>query len=244
MQQAELNVVTRTVGLKSDVKKIRTQGLVPANVYGYNKKNVYCAFSDKEMRKIFTNDLSSNLIITLNSETAELKGKKVVLKSLERHPESWKILHADLYEIAFDKPLTVSLPVHYVGVPTGVKDGGGILQIIRRTVLVRALPGDIPESIEVNITGLALGGSLHIADAKFPEKLKILDSGEFTLVSVVEPEKEEAVVATAVAADGAAAAAGTAAAGATGAAAAAGTAAPAAGAKADAKGGKAEAPKK
>lgn len=244
MQQAELNVVSREVGLKSSVKKIRNSGLVPANVYGYGKKNAFCAFSDKEVRKIFNNDFSSNFILTLKSDAADLTGKKVVIKSLERNPETWKILHADFYEIAFDKPLTVSLPVHYVGTPTGVKDGGGILQIIRRTVQVRALPGDIPEKVDVNIAGLELGGSLHIKDAKFPEKLKILDSAEFTLVSVVEPEKEEVVVA-ATPAEGAAAAAGTAAATGTAAAAASGTAASAAGAKApDTKAAKAEAPKK
>ncbi len=237
MQQAQLKVVSRTIGAKSGVRKLRSEGLVPANIYSPGKKNAYCAFSERELRKIYNNDFDTNLVLTLETDTADLKGKKVIVKSLERDPVSWGLVHADLYEVSFDKALTVSLPLHFKGTAKGVKEDGGIFQVIRRTIRVRGLLADLPQFIEVDISELGLGESIHISECEFSDKLKVLDSGEFTLAAVVEAEKEE-VAAPVATAEGAAAAAGTgaAAAGGTAAAPAAGAAAPAAGAKpADAK---------
>lgn len=231
MQQVELSVQTRTTGEKGATKALRLKGLVPANIYGPGIKNAFCTFAEKELRSLLKGDLGSNYILELKSEDKSLNGKKVILKNVEREPVSWKLSHADLYEISFDRPMNVQIPVHYTGTPDGVKNDGGILQVVRRSILIRSLPGDIPDSIDVDISGLGLGKSLHIRDVKFSEKLKVLDSSDFTLVSVVEAAEEEAAVVTAVAAEGTATAAGTGAATAAATAAAAG----AAGDKKDAK---------
>ncbi len=201
MQTVELKVVKRDPTRRQHLKALRSSGLVPANFYGPGTKNLFFAFSEKEIRKLLNNDFSATKIITLESEDSELKGKKAVIKSVERDPLSWKLLHADLYEVSMTRPITVSLPIQLKGTPTGVKDSGGILNVLRRSIKVRALLGDIPEAVEVDISQVPLGGSVHIGDIKFSDKLKVLDSSEFTLVSVVEAEKEEAVAAAVVAPD-------------------------------------------
>ncbi len=193
MQTVELNVTSRNVGSRSSLRQLRSQGLVPANIYGPGAKNTFCAFSEKEIRKVFQNDFNSNFIIRLTTDQTDLEGKQVILKSLERDPVSWQLLHADLYEVSMNRPLTVSVPVHYNGTPEGVKVDGGILQVIRRSIKVKALPSDIPDFIDVDISALKINHSIHIRDIQPPAKLEILDSGAFTLVSVVEAEKEEVV---------------------------------------------------
>jgi large subunit ribosomal protein L25 len=240
MQTVELEVIARNTGVKGDTKRLRNKGMVPANIYGPGIQNKFCAFSERELRSALKGDLGTNSILNLKAQDSALNGKKVILKNLEREPLSWKLTHADLYEIAMDRPLTVQIPFHYTGTPEGVKNDGGILQVIRRSVQIKALPADLPEFIEVDISGVGLAKSLHIRDVKFSDKFKVLDSGDFTIVAVVEAAEEEvAVVAAAAEGEGAAAAAGTGAATAagtgTGAAAAAGTAAPAGDKKGDKK---------
>lgn len=227
MQQVELSVVSRATGEKSAIKKLRGQGMIPANIYGPGSENVFCSFSEREFRAALKNNLSSNCILNLKAQDGTLNGKKVILKNLEREPASWKINHADLYEVSMTRPLTVNVPLTYSGTPEGVKNEGGILQVIRRSVSIRALATDIPDSIDVDISALGLGDSLHVGEVKFSDKLKVLDDKKFTIVAVVEAEKEEVVeVAAAAPGEGAAAAAGTGAAAAgTGTAAASGTAA-------------------
>lgn len=233
MHQVQVNVVARQSGKKPDLKKLRADGLVPANIYGPGIKNETCALNEKELRKAFNNELEANLIIELNSDTPALKGKKVILKNISRSP-TWKMEHIDLYEISMNRPLSVSIPLHFKGTPAGVKNDGGILQVIRRSVRIQALPSDLPDFIEVDVSDMALNTSLHVSEIKVSDKVKVLDSGKFPIVSVNEPEKEE-VVAAAATAEGAPAGEG--------AAAAPSTAAPAATAAAPAA-GKEEAKKK
>lgn len=208
MLQAELPVFERVSGQKSKVKELRKNGLVPAVIYGPGIKNQSCTLSEKELKKVFKGDFGTNYILTLKSEVASLNGKRVVVKKLDRDPVKWSLDHVDFYEISLDRPLTVSVPLHFVGVADGVKNSGGILQVIRRSVKIRALPQDLPQAIEVDTSALAINQSLHLSDIKFDSKITVVDSLEFTIVSIVEPEKEEVVVAAAPA-EGAAAAAGT-----------------------------------
>lgn len=191
MKKAELSVVKRESNNKSYSRKLRNEGLVPAVVYGPGLKNQNCAFDSRSIHKIFQGSSYSNFILTLKSDEKTLDGKKVLLKEVSRDPLGWKPLHADLYEISMDRPLTVKIPIDFEGTPTGVKLDGGILQIVRRAVELRALPGDIPEKISLDISGLNIGDSFHVSDLNVGEKVTILDSEGYTLASVVEQEVEK-----------------------------------------------------
>lgn len=214
MHQIQVNVESRKAGSKATLKQLRSKGLVPANIYGPGVKTESCAVNEKELRTAFKNDLDANFIIELTSEAPSLKGKKVILKNISRSP-MWNIEHIDLYEISMSRPLSVKVPLHIVGTADGVKNEGGILQVLRRFVNIEALPNDLPDSIEVDVSEMKLNQTLHIGEIKISDKVKIVDSLKLAIVAVTEPEKEEApVVATAAegaapAGEGAAAAAST-----------------------------------
>src|SRR4051812_29315672 len=129
MQEVQLNVVSRTVGTKSSTKILRNKGMVPANIYGPGVKNEPCAFVEKDMRRLFNNDFARNYVLTLQSGATNLNGKRVLLRNLERDPVTWRLTHADLYEISFERPITVEVPLHFEGTAEGVKNSGGILQV-------------------------------------------------------------------------------------------------------------------
>ncbi len=245
MHSVQLNVVPRQPGSKQDIRRLRREGMVLANIYGPGVKTEACAFSEKELRAAFKNDLASAAIIEIQSAAAQLKGKKVILKTISRDP-MWKVDHIDLYEISMNRPLTVRVPLHIVGIADGVKNDGGILQVIRRNVLIQALPTQLPYFVEVDVSAMKLNESLHLRDVKMPANVKVMDSLDFTVVAVSEPEKEEVAAApvAAAAGEGTATATGTGAAAAPAAGAAAAGAAPAAGGKAPAAGAKKEPEKK
>jgi len=197
MKTAELKVQPRTAEHKSENKHLRAQGYVPANIYGPKVSNAFCAFDERDLFKLFKAHSSRNIIISLKSDAEHLEGKKVILKSLERDPVSWKPVHADFYQIDLSRPISVNVSLEFKGTPVGVKIGGGILQIIRRSIGIKALPEQVPESIEVNIEALELGDSLHVEDIKTPENVQITDELDYTVASIIEAEAEEEVPTTA-----------------------------------------------
>ncbi len=140
MEKAELKVITRNQDVRTESRRLRREGFVPANVYGYKTKNVVCAFEEKAIRKIFKTGFDTNMLLTLKSDSKEIDGKQVIVKGVERHPVKWSLTHADFFEVNNARPLTVKVPLKYVGVPAGVRLEGGIMQILRRTILVKALP--------------------------------------------------------------------------------------------------------
>jgi large subunit ribosomal protein L25 len=225
MHQVQIKAVERKAGEKSTLRKIRSEGLVPAMIYGPGASHATCAVNEKELRTAFKNDLEQNAIIELQSDSASLKGKKVVLKELSRSSVLWNLEHIDFYEISMNRPLKIRVPFHYTGTPDGVKNEGGVIQVLRRTIQIEGLPGELPDFIEVDISALKLNEALHINEINIPKNIKVIDNASIAIVSVMEPEKEEvATPAAAAAGEGAAAAAGTTA--------AAGAAAPAAAAPA------------
>ncbi|TVQ78821.1 MAG: 50S ribosomal protein L25 [Bradymonadales bacterium] len=208
MKTAEVNVTARTKAYKSEIRSLRRKGFVPANMYGPGLKNHEFAINEIEFRKSFGGGAGSNLLVTLKSESPELDGKRVILKQLERDPLTWRPMHVDFLEVAVDRPLTVSVPLEFKGTPKGVKLSGGILQIIRRSVEIRALPDHIPASITVDISELDLNETLHISDIQLPPSVELTDDPKYSMVSVSEMAEEEVVVAPAAATPEAAAADG------------------------------------
>jgi large subunit ribosomal protein L25 len=112
-----------------------------------------------------------------------------MLKDLQIDPLERRILHADFYEVAMDEMVTVEVPIHLVGKSEGVKLGG-ILEQVRRTIEVQCLPGDIPKGIDVDVSALMIGDSIHVRDLQL-EKVKIISDMGMTVATVVPPAAEE-----------------------------------------------------
>jgi large subunit ribosomal protein L25 len=230
---------------KGPARRLRAKGLIPAVIYGQKREPTHVAVDPAAVQKAIATPHKLNTLLTLQLDGTE---KRVLFREYEVDPVTRKLLHADFLEVDPAKPVKVEVPIVTTGKAEGVV-AGGILTVSAHEIVVEALPDHIPVQIEVDVTPLKIGGSVHIADVKMPQGVKIRFATNFTVAGVTAPEKEEVVAPAAVAgvpgavpAEGAAApAAGAApaAAGAAGAPAAGGAkgATPAAPAKADAKGG-------
>ena len=239
-----LNATQRDSRGKGPARRLRAQGLIPAVVYGGESGPAHVAVDPSFLMKAIETPHKFNTILTLKLDGAP--EKHVLFKEYEVDPVSRKLLHADFLEVKMDKPVRVRVPVETVGRAAGQAEGG-ILSLAAHDILVEALPGNIPVKIQVDVSGIKIGHSLHISEITPPEGCKFRYAANYVVAFVAVPEKEEVVTPVAAAAGAEGAAAAGAAAPAAGAAApaagaaAAGAAAPAAGAapaKGEAKGGK------
>ncbi len=184
---------------KEKAKKLRVKGLVPAVFYGPRSNPIPLVVDAKEFAKTLQTEAGENVLIDLDIRKGGQSERKVVMvKEIQNAPFEKIPLHTDFYEVAMDAMVTVEVPIHLLGKPEGTKVGG-ILEQVRRTIQIQCLPGDIPKSIDVDVTPLKIGDSIHVQDINV-EKAKILFDTNFTIVTVVPPMVEEKPVAEAVAA--------------------------------------------
>ena len=174
---------------KNAARRVRVAGKIPAVVYGAAQDAVAVTVDPKVITKILHSESGHNTIFDLNIEGG--KATKAMIVDWQNEPIKGKLLHIDLKRIAMDKLMRVSVPVQLVGVPVGVKSQGGIIEHVLREVEIECLPGDIPDHIDVDVSGLELHGVIHISDLPHSGKLKFLGE-ETATVAHVTIIKEEA----------------------------------------------------
>ena len=199
MERPVLGAEAREGVGKEKAKKLRVKGLIPAIFYGPRSNPIPLVIDAKEFAKTLQTEAGENVLIDLDIRKGDQSERKVVMvKEIQSAPFEKIPLHTDFYEVTMDVIVTVEVPIHLVGKPEGTKVGG-ILEQVRRTIQIQCLPGDIPKSIDVDVTPLKIGDSIHVQNISV-EKAKILFDTNFTIVTVVPPVVEEKPVAEAVAA--------------------------------------------
>ena len=194
MAQYQLAATVRDIKGKEAAKKMRRENNIPGVFYGPDSEPIMLSFKDGDLRKILKNAASENIIMGLQLETDKgTETKMVILKELQSDPLKDSYIHADFFEISMDKELTLNVPVVLVNTPVGVSNGG-ILQHVRRELTISCLPGSVVESIEVDVSGLEIGESLHIEDVVFPEGITTSQEGRLTIAVVNAPTVSEAEV--------------------------------------------------
>ncbi|MEI9476806.1 MAG: 50S ribosomal protein L25 [Deltaproteobacteria bacterium] len=190
MERPVLVVETREGLKKGNARKLRAKGLIPAVFYGPRSKTLPLVLDPKELSRALKTEAGANVLIDLDIRNADQLGRKVVMvKDIQLHPLQREILHADFYEVAMDEMVNVEVPIHLIGKSEGVK-AGGILEQVRRVIEIQCLPADIPKFIEVDVTALQIGDSIHVQSIQI-EKAKILAETNFTIATVVPPAAEE-----------------------------------------------------
>jgi large subunit ribosomal protein L25 len=181
-----LKAQPRTPAGKSEAKRLRRRGLVPAIAYGKGLPSTPIAVTPKEVAIILKSERGKNTVLEL-----DLDGKKLMamIRDFALHPVKRELEHVDFIEVKLDKPVDVEVPLFAIGKPVGVTKGG-VLRIVHRTVPVRCLPDRIPVKIEADVTHLELGQHVSTQDLKLPEGVSVQLPAEQTLVAVVAPEKE------------------------------------------------------
>jgi len=195
MEARSLVAHRRTGKGKEDARRLRHQGLIPAVVYGQRGETIPITLNPQQLSKVLREGAGERTLINLTIEGLQDGPitKTVILKEKQIDPLKRTWLHADLYTITMDEEIHVGIPVRIVGKSVGVVTQGGILEQVLREIEVKCLPADIPTSIEVDVSALEIGDSIHVAEITL-EKAKILADPGQTIVTVVPP-KEEVVVA-------------------------------------------------
>ncbi|MBI2059641.1 MAG: 50S ribosomal protein L25 [Nitrospirae bacterium] len=214
---------------KGALRKVRREGFVPAILYGPETKPSTISVSNHEMKMLLQRGVSTHNPIELRIENGAVSSRRVLIRDINYDPVWGDLVHIDFYEIPKNRPIEVLIPIQTKGVPVGVADGG-VMQWPIRKLLVECRPDAIPGVIEIDVTPLAKGDSLHASDLPLPAGVRLAERKNPTIVTVLMPKEEEALKkpeeVAAVAAEGAPAVGGAPAA-----------AAPTAGAEAPAKGG-------
>lgn len=201
METIEMQIELRTGSGKGVARVLRRAGQVPAVFYGRKRASLPVALDAKDFEKR-VGSLEGSHLLKLHSSEADIEGRLALVKELQRHPVTSRLLHADLYEVDMDTKLRIRVPLHFIGRAQGV-EMGGILQPQRREVEVLCLPNDMPDFFEVDVTHLGLHDTIHISDLKPPPRVEIPYDSDVALVTVLPPVVEEVKVAEGEAAEAA-----------------------------------------
>ena len=196
-----LEAQQRTPGTKNDAKRVRRDGKVPAVVYGAGKGASSVSVDPRQVSRILNSKSGHNTIFDLSLDGERTKA---MIVDWQYEPLKGALLHIDLKRIAMDKKLTVEVPIMMKGEPAGVKQQGGILEQVLREVEIECLPGDIPASIEADVSDLVFGKVLRVADLPKSDKWQVLTDENQTVAHVITIKEEVVAAPEAVAADAAA----------------------------------------
>jgi large subunit ribosomal protein L25 len=200
---ATLKIEKREGRGKNEARRLRASGRIPAVLYGAEKgKAVEIAVDPKELLRILHSESGVNTLIGLEGVAESGRDTRVLVKEYQLDPIDHKLLHADFYQVAMDKTLTVTVPIVLKGEAKGVKQQGGIVDFVNREIEIEVLPGDIPENITIDVSELMLNQGIRVRDLETTgAKWKALSDADMMIVHVVALKvEEEAPAADAVAA--------------------------------------------
>jgi large subunit ribosomal protein L25 len=190
MADVVIEVEERTARGKNESRRLRRAGRIPGVLYGAGKPVFSVTVDPREVEQILHSEAGENTLLDLR-----LKGKasqrKAMIKDYQVDPVTGQVVHADFVRIAMDTALEVSVSVRTVGTPPGVKEQGGLLEILQRELKVACLPGDIPETIDVEIGELKIHDHVRVQDLVPTGDYRFLDPPETLVVNVVPPRLVE-----------------------------------------------------
>jgi len=171
---------------KGPARQARRDGLIPGVLYGSGETPTAVSVPKKEFELALKTSHASggNVIVALALDGAP--ERTAIIREVQRDPISYDILHLDFHHISLTEKVTVDVTIHLVGTPDGVKNGGGILEHITRSIEIECLPTQIPTHIDVDVSGLGIGHSVHVRDLKVADA-EVLSDEDITIATVVPP---------------------------------------------------------
>ena len=188
-ERVKLNVRPRPHRGSAEARRLRAQGLVPGILYGDGQEAHPFAVTERELRRALGGDHGLHTIVDVSVEDGD-KPRHAVLKDYQVDPVRGRLLHIDLHEVRLDQAIHAQVVVELVGTPEGVTMGG-VLSQVGREVNVEALPMDVPDRLELDVSGMSIGDSLRVGDLRSPEGVSILDDPDAVLATVTQPTRVE-----------------------------------------------------
>jgi large subunit ribosomal protein L25 len=189
MQMQELTIQRREGTGKQLAKRLRRQGIVPAIVYG-GPKTESVSVDPKAVLRMIAGHAGTTQLLTLKID-GEAASRMAIIRAMQFDPVTERLLHVDLQEVSADKPITVRVAVHPVGEAIGVRDTKGILNLVLHEVTVSCLPTAIPEQVDADVSALAIGDVLTIANLTVPAGVRVLNDPGQAVATVSPPMAEE-----------------------------------------------------
>lgn len=181
-------------------RKLRQSGQVPAVIYGHGRAPQSLAVDTREVERLLSTVSAASTVIEL---TFDGRTARTLIREIQRHPVKRNIIHLDFQELVAGEKVTVNVPLRFTGVADGVRNGGGILEETMHQLHLRLDPASIPDHIDVDVTPLTIGHSIHVRELSLPEGVTILDDPNATVCvctapkavveTVAAPEAEAAV---------------------------------------------------
>ena len=180
---------------KNDARRVRREGLVPITVYGGGAETVAAAAPLKELAAVLRSEAGRNTIFTLDVEG--IGPSEVMFHDRQIDPVRGRLVHADFTRLVKGQKIEVTVPLHLVGEPVGVREEQGVLEQIMRELEIRCEPREIPDAIDVDVSNLGVHDVLHVSDIPVGENIEILTDPD-SVVATVGIVKEEVVAAPVV----------------------------------------------
>ena len=185
-ERIRLDVRERESRGSRDARRLRRQGLIPGVLYGRSKPRAICV-PERELRRVLSGDHGVHTILDV-----VLEGQKTahasILKDFQNDPLKGRLIHVDLQEVRLDQPIHAQVTVNLLGEPAGVTEGGVLSQATLQ-VNVEALPMEVPDRLEVDVSGLAIGEAVRVSDVQAAEGVTILDDPDDVIASVTMPTR-------------------------------------------------------
>ena len=186
--RVKLQVQARESRGSASSRRLRDEGLIPGVLYGSGDQAHPFCIEERQLRKALTGDHGLHAILDVVLE-GQQKAHHAVVKDYQLDPTRARLLHIDLHEVRLDQAIQTNVVIELVGEAAGQKEGG-VLSQINREVRVEALPMEVPDHLELDISAMVIGDSLRISDLRVPEGVKLLDDLETVLATVSPPTKE------------------------------------------------------
>lgn len=195
MEELFLDAQIREEAGRGKIKGLREKGFVPAVVYAEGKPALALKLSHRQLVQLVHHHRIEGVIINLNiKDDKKQKSRPCLIKEIQHDPVHGEIIHVDFNQISLTKEIKVNVPVVSKGEPIGVKLEGGSLEHILWEIEVECLPASIPKDIEIDVSNLKMGESIHVKDIPVPQGVKILNDPGAIVLSVAAPMKEEVPV--------------------------------------------------
>ena len=197
MAMVSFSATARSTIGKGAARSLRSRGQVPAVIYGHGRDPLSLSLNARDLDKMLGNIQAESTVIevTVDGQTA-----KTLIREIQRHPIKRQILHVDFQALVAGEKVVVSIPIVLTGIPEGVRLEGAVLDQTLRELEIEVDPSNIPDHVELDVTNLVIGDSLHVSDIKLPEGVEVQDDPETSVAVVAAPRAviEEAPAAEAV----------------------------------------------
>jgi len=184
MASASLSAESRSETGKGVARKLRAAGRVPGVVYGHGREPQSLSLNARELEKLLGSIAAGSTVVELSLGNATTN---TLIREVQRHPFKKQVLHVDFMELVAGEKVIVDIPLVFVGTPEGVRTGGGLLEQILHSIEINVDPSSIPNHVDVDVSQMIMGHSLHVRDLKLPEGVEVLTDEDATVCAVIAP---------------------------------------------------------